>query len=68
MKIIINVQNNMCVLINESCFNFTSMSHFIIGMKTIKTKQFSKGHKPTTMKANLVSSLNHGTRNSKTRT
>jgi len=61
MKIIINIQNNMCVLKNYSCLNFTSMSHFIIGTKTIKTKRFSKGHKPTMIKACLVSSSNHGT-------
>jgi len=68
MKIITNVQNNMCVLINQSFSNFISMSHFIIGMKTIKTKRFSKVNKRTMMKACLVSSSNHGTRNSKTRT
>jgi hypothetical protein len=37
-------------------------------MKIIKTKRFSRGCKPTMMKACLVSSSNHGARNSKTRT
>jgi hypothetical protein len=39
-----------------------------MGMKTIKTTRFSKGHKSTMMKVDFILSPNHGIQKLKTRT